>query len=91
MRHPVFWPLNTQAASIFTRLVTCAALAIAVGCSNDVDDSAGQNMTACNVEPVVMTTSGGVDFVRTPDTASSPWTTWAWAARTSPSTIVRVP
>jgi len=35
MRHPIFWPLNTRATSIFAWLVICAALAIAVGCSGD--------------------------------------------------------
>ena len=81
MRHRIFWPLNTQASSIFTRLVICAVLAIAAGCSNDGHDSAGENMTACNAEPGVMTTSGGVDFVRTPDSCFGALPDWPYEPR----------
>ncbi len=78
MRHPIFRPLNTRAASIFIRLVTCAALAIAVGCSDDGDDIVGETMTACDAEPVIMTTQAGVDFVRTPDSCFESLPDWPY-------------
>ena len=78
MRHPTFWPLNTQAASIFTRLVTCAALAIAVGCSDDGDEGPDVPV-ACDSEPVIMTTQAGVDFVRTPDSCFDSLPGWPFA------------
>jgi len=53
-------------------LLLCVALA---GCTDD------QDAPACDSEPVILTTSGGVDFVRTPDACFENLPDWPYEPR----------
>jgi pimeloyl-ACP methyl ester carboxylesterase len=57
-------------------LLALALTAALAGCADDADPAS----TACDAEPVVRSTAGGVDFVRTPDACFDDLTDWPYAA-----------
>ena len=52
--------------------------AVAIGCSDSDDTSTGGAGLACDAEPVVLTTSAGVEFVRTPDSCFANLPGWTF-------------
>ena len=57
-----------------------ALLVGAGGCSDDAATTDGiEAPLACDAEPVIMTTSGGVEFVRTPDSCFEGLPDWPYA------------
>lgn len=64
-------------ANFLLPLVICAAIAICVsltGCGDDGDSGTA----VCDVEPVILTTSTGVEFVRTPDSCFDSLPDWPY-------------
>ena len=59
------------------RLLCAVFCLLAVSCSGDNT----QPLPACDDEPAILRTAGGVEFVRTPDSCFASLADWPWAPR----------